>query len=50
MATRWSWKIDKYEHLTAEEVLPSDQGYIIEQTEFTSKKFTKIRLLNFYSL
>ena len=29
-----SGKIDKYEHLTGEEILPSDQSTIIEQTKF----------------
>ena len=28
-------KIDKYEYFTGEEILPSDQGRIIEQTKFT---------------
>ena len=28
-------KIDKYEYLTAEEILPSNQQQIIEQTKFT---------------
>ena len=30
-----SGKIDKYEYLTGEEVLPSDQSRIIEQIKFT---------------
>ena len=30
-----SWNIDKNEHLTHEEILPSDQSGIIEQTKFT---------------
>ena len=30
-----SGKIDKYEHLTCEEILPSDQSRIIEQAKFT---------------
>ena len=29
-----SGKIDKYEYLTDEEILPSNQGQIIEQAEF----------------
>ena len=29
-----SGKIDKYKHLTGEEILPSDQSTIIEQTKF----------------
>ena len=28
-------KIDKYEYLTSEEILPSNQQQIIEQTKFT---------------
>ena len=28
-------KIDKYEYLTGEEILPPDQSRIIEQTKFT---------------
>ena len=30
-----SWKIDKYEFLTGEEILPPDQRRVIEQAEFT---------------
>ena len=30
-----SGKIDKYEYLTGEEILPSNQKQIIEQTKFT---------------
>ena len=30
-----SSKIDKYEHLTVEEILTSDQSRIIEQAKFT---------------
>ena len=30
-----SGKIDKYEYLTGEEILPSDQSRIIEQEKFT---------------
>ena len=30
-----SGKIDKYEYLTGEEILPSDQSIIIEQAKFT---------------
>ena len=30
-----SGKIDKYEYLTGEELLPSDQSRIIEQEKFT---------------
>ena len=40
-----SRKIDKYEYLTGEEILPSDQSRIIEQAKFTysllSKAFEK---------
>ena len=28
-------KIDKYEYLTGEEILPSDQSRILEQAKFT---------------
>ena len=31
----WSGKIDKYEFLTAEEILPPDQSRIIEKPKFT---------------
>ena len=31
----WSSKIDKYEYLTVEETLPSDQRRVIEQAKFT---------------
>ena len=30
-----SWKIDKYEYLRGEEILPSDQSRITEQAKFT---------------
>ena len=30
-----SGKIDKYEYLSGEEILPSDQSRIIQQAEFT---------------
>ena len=30
-----SWKIDKYEYLIGEEILPSHQNRIIEQAKFT---------------
>ena len=30
-----SGKVDKYEYLTAEEILPSNQQHIIEQAKFT---------------
>ena len=35
MSALLSSKIDKYEYFTGEEILPSDQGRIIEQTKFT---------------
>ena len=34
-------KIDKYEYLTSEEMLPSDQSRIIEQAKFTYSPFGK---------
>ena len=30
-----SGKVDKYQYLTGEEILPSDQRRVIEQTKFT---------------
>ena len=36
-----SRKIDKYEYLTGEEILPSDQTRIIEQAKFTYSPFVK---------
>ena len=36
-----SRKIDKYEYLTGEEILPSDQSRIIEQAKFTYSPFGK---------
>ena len=40
-----SGKVDKYEYLTGEEILPSDKSRIIEQAKFTysllSKAFEK---------
>ena len=42
-------KIDKYEYLTGEEILPSDQRRVIEQAKFTysplGKAFKKIEQL-----
>ena len=35
------WKIDKYEYLTDEEILPSDQRRVIEQTKFTYSSLGK---------
>ena len=41
----WSSNIDKYEHLTGEEILPSNRQHIIEQAKFNysllEKKFEK---------
>ena len=37
-----SEKIDKYEFLTGEEVLPSDQSRIIEQAKFTYSPLGKV--------
>ena len=36
-----SGKIDKYEHLTSEEIFPSDHSIIIEQAKFIWKKKKK---------
>ena len=36
-----SGKIDKYEHLTGEEMLPSNQQQIIEQAKFTYSPLAK---------
>ena len=38
-----SGKIDKYEYLTGEEILPSNQQQIIEQAKFTYEKLLKNR-------
>ena len=35
ISTLSSGKIDKYEYLTGEEILPSDQSRIIEQVKLT---------------
>ena len=37
-----SGKIDKYEHLTGEEVLPSNQKQIIEKAKFTYSPLEKL--------
>ena len=37
-----SGKIDKYEYLTGEEILPSNQQQIIEQAKFTYSPFGKV--------
>ena len=36
-----SGKIDKYEYLTGEEILPSNQQQIIEQAKFTYSRLEK---------
>ena len=36
-----SGKIDKYEYLTGDEILPSDQSRIIEQAKFTYSPLSK---------
>ena len=36
-----SGKIDKYEYLTGDEILPSDQSRIIEQSKFTYSPLSK---------
>ena len=36
-----SGKIDKYEYLAGEEILPSDQRRVIEQTKFTYSPLSK---------
>ena len=36
-----SGKIDKYEYLAGEEILPSDQRKVIEQTKFTYSPLSK---------
>ena len=36
-----SGKLDKYEYLTGEEILPSNQQKLIEQTKFTYSPFGK---------
>ena len=39
--TLLSGKIDKYEYLTDEEILPSDQRRVLEQTNFTYSPIRK---------
>ena len=41
MSALSSGKFDKYEKLTGEEILPSDQSRIIEQAKFISSPFGK---------
>ena len=43
-----SGKIDKYEYLTGEDILPSNQQQIIEQAAVRSFKFTQIYLFSFW--
>ena len=35
------WKTDKYEYVTGEKILPSNQRQIIEQTKFTYSPLKK---------
>ena len=35
MSALWSGKIDKYEYLTGEEILPHDQSRVIGKVDFT---------------
>ena len=37
----YSGRIDKYDYVTGEEILPSDQSRIIEQANFTCSLFAK---------
>ena len=37
-----SWKIHKYEYLTGEDILPSNQQQIIEQAKFTYSSLEKL--------
>ena len=41
ISTLSSWEIDKYEYLTGEGILPSDQSRIIEQAKFTYSSMVK---------
>ena len=41
ISTLSSGKIDKYEYLTGEEILPSNQKQIIEQAKFTNSPLLK---------
>ena len=42
ISTLSSWKIDKYEYLTGEEILRFNQRQIIEQAKFTYSPFGKV--------
>ena len=37
-----SGRVDKYEYFTGEQILPSDQSRIIEQTKFTYSPLNKV--------
>ena len=41
ISTLSSGKIDKYEYLTGEEIIPSNQKQIIEQAKFTNSPLLK---------
>ena len=41
LSTLSSGKIDKYEYLSGEEILPSDQGRVTEQAKFTYSPLRK---------
>ena len=41
MSALSSSRVDKYEFLTGEEILPSDQRIIIEQAKFTYSPLSK---------
>ena len=41
ISASWSEKIDKYEYLTGEEILPPDQRRVIEQAKFTYSRLQK---------
>ena len=38
-----SGKIEKYEYITSEEIIPSEQIKIIEQAKYTYSPFSKIK-------
>ena len=42
ISARSSGKVDKYEYLTGEEILPSNQKQIIEQAEFSYSPWKKL--------
>ena len=42
LSVLWSGKIDKYEYLISEEMLPFDQRRIIEQAKFTYSPLGKV--------